>query len=231
MEKEKKNSNTGVIIVLAILLIAVIAFGIWAWSKYTSTLTGNATATVAKWNFTLGTSLNDLDLAITSSEKGTMFDEVNNVVTDKIAPGTSGSFDVVLDTSTTEVALDYVIDITGMTTKPKNLHFYKDASHTTAIDTETGAQYTGSIAKGDHANTHTITIYWAWPYETKTEPTLKAEEKSKYGILDSDTALVKNDKIDTYDGENATTKGVKFDITITGTQVDPSENEVTTHQN
>lgn len=218
MEKENKNenvnvtkrsNNTGVIIILVILLIAVLAFGIWAWSKYTTTIDGNATATVAKWNFGTTTTLTDLDLA--RSNGAVVFDDVNNIATDRIAPGTSGHFTVALDTTGTEVALQYTIDITGMeTTKPTNLHFYSDSSCTQLIDTAGGARYSGYISQDDTDTTHEVTIYWKWAYET--EPTAT------------------NDPIDTADGESATANGVTFDMTITGTQVNPGEAQVNTTQ-
>lgn len=209
-EVEKtKNNNTFVIVILAILLIAVLAFGIWAWSKYTTTLTGNSATTVAKWNFGTTTTLKDLDLAKTGG--AVVFDTVNNVKTDRIAPGTKGHFTVALDTTGTEVALKYVINITGMTnTKPKNLHFYSDPELTNKIDTADGAQYSGYIAQGDTGTTHNVTIYWEWKYET--EPTAT------------------NDPIDTADGEKAAADGVTFDMTITGTQVAPTDAQVTTTQ-
>lgn len=213
MEKEnKKNNNIIVIAILLILLIAVSIFGVWAWSKYTDTLEGNGTATVAKWNFGTTTTLEDLDLGTTSG--GTKFDDVNNVATDRIAPGTSGSFTVALDTSGTEVALTYDIVLSNMQNKPDNLHFYSDAACTEAnkIDTADGAKLSGIIAQGDTATTKNVTIYWKWAYQTGSTP----EEKAA------------NDALDTADGRAATIDGVTFDLAITGTQVNPGDAQVTT---
>lgn len=211
MEKEnKKSNNTGVIILLAILLIAVLAFGIWAWSKYTSTLEGNGTATVAKWNFGTTTELTNLDLATTSG--ATKFDTVQNVATDRIAPGTKGSFTVALNTTGTEVALKYLIELSNIANKPTNLHFYSDEACTQQIDASAGtsASYSGYIAQGDTGTTHNVTIYWEWKYETGTT----ADE------------IAANDQIDTTEGTAA--KQVTFDLKITGTQVDPGTTQVTT---
>ncbi|MBO5349736.1 MAG: hypothetical protein J6A89_07985 [Clostridia bacterium] len=208
MEKDtRKSNNTGVIAILAILLIAVLAFGIWAWSKYTTTLTGDSATTVAKWKFGTETTLTDLNLATTGG--AVVFDEVNNVKTDRIAPGTSGHFTVALDTAGTEVALEYVIQLTGMTdSKPTNLHFYSDKDCTKLIDTADGAKYSGYISQDDTGTVHNVTIYWKWAYETEPVAT--------------------NDPIDTADGEAAAANGVTFDMTITGTQVNPADAQVTT---
>ena len=212
MEKEKKNNNIGVIAILALLLIAVLAFGIWAWSKYTSTLEGNGTATVAKWNFGTDTVIENLDLATTSG--ATKMDTVNNVATDRIAPGTSGSFSVVLNTTGTEVALSYDIVLSNMKNKPTNLHFYSDAScsESSKIDTTDGAKISGTIAQGDTGTKKTVTIYWKWAYETGSDA----------------TNIAKNDETDTNEGKAATENGVTFDLTITGTQINPADAQAVT---
>jgi hypothetical protein len=212
MEKEnkKQNNNIAVIAILALLLIAVLAFGIWAWSKYTSTLEGNGTATVAKWNFGTDTVIENLDLATTSG--ATKMDTVNNVATDRIAPGTSGSFSVVLNTTGTEVALSYDIILSNMQNKPTNLHFYSDAAFENEIDTTDGAKISGTIAQGDTGTKKTVTIYWKWAYETGTDA----------------TNIAKNDETDTTQGKAATENGVTFDLTITGTQINPAAAQAVT---
>lgn len=219
MEKEKKNNNIGVIAILAVALIAVLAFGIWAWSKYTTTLNGNGTATVAKWKFGTNTTINGIDLATASNTagNGVAFDTVNNVKADRIAPGTKGSFTVLLDTSGTEVALQYDIILSNITNKPTNLHFYSDADCTKLIEdtTHKTASVSGKISKTDaeKAATKAVTIYWKWDYQTGTT----TEE------------IAANDKLDTTDGEKA--NKVTFDLTIKGTQIDTKDVEATTDAN
>ncbi len=210
MEKEKKNNNIGVIAILAVALIAVLAFGIWAWSKYTTTLNGNGTATVAKWNFGTDTVIKNLDLATTSG--ATKMDTVNNVAADRIAPGTSGNFSVVLNTTGTEVALSYDIVLSNMQNKPTNLHFYSDAACENKIDTTDGAKISGIIAQDDTGTKKTVTIYWKWDYETGSDA----------------TNIAKNDEIDTVEGKAATVKGVTFNLAITGTQIDPASAQAVT---
>ena len=94
---EKKNNNSKIIAILAILLIAVLSFGIWAWSKYTNSYSGKSASTVAKWNFTTDpTKIANIDLA-KAVDGVVVWDNVNNVATDRIAPGTSGHFSIGLD--------------------------------------------------------------------------------------------------------------------------------------
>ena len=196
---EKKNNNIGVIAVLAVLLIAVLAFGVWAWSRYTETLPeiNGASASVAKWDFGTTTTLDNLNLASLS---------FNDVANKKIAPGTHGSFDVTVSAGTSDVSIDYEVELLNMQNKPVNLHFYTDDTYADnkKVDTSTGAKYTGRISVDDESKTKTVTIYWNWPYQTGTS----TEEKTA------------NDTQDTTDGKAAA--DITFDLKITGTQVQPT---------
>ena len=211
MEKEKKNNNIGIIAILAVLLIAVLAFGIWAWSKYTTTLTGNGTAAVAKWDFGTSTELKNINLASAS---------FYNVADKKIAPGTSGSFDVVVNANTSEVSIDYVITLSKIKNKPANLHFYKDAGHTQladTLDTGDGVSYSGRLDYNKtNPATKTVTIYWDWAYTTSGN---YAGTDTNY-VDANGNKLTSNDDVDTKDGTNA--NNCTFDLTVTGTQVEPT---------
>ena len=203
---EKKNNNSKTIAVLAILLIAVLSFGIWAWSKYTNSYSGKSASTVAKWNFTTDEKkIANIDLA-KAVDGVVVWDDVNNVATDRIAPGTSGHFSIGLDATSSEVAVKYVIKLTDMTGKPTNLHFYSDAGCTKQLKND--AELAGYIAQSDVGTEQTVTIYWKWAYETNPTAT--------------------NDPIDTSEGKAATANGVKFNISIVGTQVNPGATQVTT---
>lgn len=211
MEKEKKNNNIGIIAILAVLLIAVLAFGIWAWSKYTTTLNGNATAAVAKWDFGTSTELKNINLASAS---------FNNVADKKIAPGTSGSFDVVVNANKSEVSIDYVITLSKIKNKPANLHFYKDATHTQladTLDTGDGVSYSGRLDYNKTTPaTKTVTIYWDWAYTTSGN---YAGTDANYVDAEGNK-LTSNDDVDTKDGKDA--NNCTFDLTVTGTQVEPT---------
>lgn len=208
MEQKKDTKSTVVIALLLIIIAILIGACYFAYSRYTSSTSGNGTATVAKWNFGTTTTLTNLNLATTSG--ATVFDTVNNVATNRIAPGTTGHFSVALGTTGTEVAVQYDIILSNMQNKPQNLHFYSDSACANEIDATGGAHLTGFIAKGDTGADHTVTIYWKWPYQT--------------GSTDAEKAT--NDAKDTADGEAAET--VTFDLTVKGTQVNPADPEVTT---
>ena len=205
-----KSKNKGAVVVLALALIVAIILSMYAYSKYTSTLTGNGTSTVAKWSF----KVNEQTQTIPDINLGETMDVHSNVVDKKLAPGTSGHFDLILDGSGSEVAIDYNIKL-AITQKPTNLKFYLDDKYQTPIsETDGTLNIAGSIALEDVNTPLTKTIYWQWPYETgKTS-----------------NEIDKNDETDTKDSG----KNVTMTITVTGTQRDPKsgapEQEVKTQR-
>ena len=205
-----KSKNKGAVVVLALALIVAIILSMYAYSKYTSTLTGNGTSTVAKWSF----KVNGQTQTIPDINLGETMDAHSNVADKKLAPGTSGHFDLILDGSGSEVAIDYNIKL-AITQKPTNLKFYLDDKYQTPIsETDGTLNISGSIALEDVNTPLTKTIYWQWPYETgKTS-----------------NEIDKNDETDTKDSG----KNVTMTITVTGTQRDPKsrapEQEVKTQR-
>ena len=198
-----KTRNKPVIILLALLLITAIVFSMYAYAKYKTTLTGNGTATVAKWSFKVNgqtQTIPDIDLA-------TKMKKVNNVAENKLAPGTEGSFELNLDATGSEVAIDYNIKLI-VTEKPTNLRFYTDSSYTKEITSTDGVMNVSGVMSLEEIKTiQTKTIYWKWAYQTGTAA----------------NDIVANDKIDTADSK----KSVTMTITVTGTKRNPSQGEVT----
>ncbi len=211
MEKEnkKQNNNIAVIVILALLLIAVLAFGIWAWSKYITTLSGSASATVAKWKFGQTTETT-LDLG-TASQDSIIDYTNNNVKAERIAPGTKGHFNIGFDTDSTEVALTYKIELLNVTNKPANLHFYSDAdcnNELTGTD-KTGYTLEGSLSATDAEsfNGKVIPIYWRWEYN---DPTGDTQTPNSADVTDQG-------------------KAVSFTLKVTGTQADPTKEKIQTN--
>lgn len=191
---QKSKSN----IVVILLILAVIASSIlcyYAYSKYTSTLTGNGTATVAKWNF----KVNGQTEQFTTINLAETIDRSNNIAEGRIAPGTSGSFDLELDGTGSEVAIDYTITM-DLSEKPQNLIFYTDSNYTEPVTTSgTTATINGYINLSEVSTPQAKTIYWNWPYQTGA----------------GDSEINANDKIDTQDAG----KEISVSISVTGTQV------------
>ena len=196
-----KTRNKPVIILLALLLITAIVFSMYAYAKYKTTLKGNGTAQVAKWSFKVNgqtQTIPDIDLATTMKK-------VNNVAENKLAPGTEGSFDLNLDATGSEVAIDYNIKL-AVTEKPSNLRFYTDSSYTKEIASTDGVMNVSGVMSLEEIKTiQTKTIYWKWAYQTGT----------------TENEVRENDKTDTIDSA----KKVTMTITVTGTQRNPQDEQ------
>lgn len=210
--KQMRNSNL-VLHILTICLTAIImvssAIGLYAWARYTTVESGSAQAQVAKWNFGLKLKNGDqevtagsgvLDLARTLS--------YNHVADDRIAPGTVGEFQVIIDTTGTETDMVYDV-IINITDCPHNLIFKRvdennvetllsGGEQTSLTRTLSFSKYLKVKPKNENG-VHTETIKWEWPYQTGT----------------TDEEIAANDDIDTLDQGRT----VQMKITAKGTEV------------
>ena len=125
-----KNKNIGRlgVVALVLTLVSMTLMG-GTLAKYTTEVTGTGTATVAKWSFKASDAENSSTFSV--SLKDTTLN--SKVADDKIAPGTDGSFNIVIDATGSETALDYKIAFSELTNKPDNLKFYSDAAFTSEI--------------------------------------------------------------------------------------------------
>ena len=115
MKKKKKS-----LLVVALLLLVGITSGYVAstYAKYTSQIAGNnGSATVAKWAF----STDNPAKTLTINFSGTY--DASTLVAGKIAPGTSGFFNVALVNTHTETGVDWTIRLNSITNAPTNLKF------------------------------------------------------------------------------------------------------------
>ncbi len=198
--KQEKQKNTGLRLLIVICLIITIiasSIGLYAWAKYTSSKAGEATAQVAKWHF----ELKDGDEESTDEIKFpiTRTDGNNTVATGKLAPGTSGKFDMIIDATGTETFLEYELKI-ALQNKPTNLKFYLDEQKLKELEVDKDNKMTVTgFMSFDREMKRTETIYWDWPYETEGENGNTTE----------------NDTKDTQDAG----KEMTMQITATGTEV------------
>lgn len=194
-QKKSYAARLGVLAVALSLVTACLLGGTMA--KYVTEVTGTGSATVAAWKFTAGNGTENftVDLAKTA------YDNINGK---KIAPGTEGSFDIILDATGSDVAVDYTIAFSKLENKPTNLKFYykNESDQKVAIDDPTSADaIKGTIDYGSAADAMKVTktVYWDWAI----------------GNSDADNST------DTANGTAA--KLMTFDIKVTGTQQTPVE--------
>ena len=196
MEKKK----IFILVTIAILLFSILSGLVYA--KMISDISGTAGIEIAKWSFLVNekdSSLGEINLGKSKYSASTISDK-------KIAPGTSGSFDIVINATGTEVAIDYSIDVTNVENKPKNLYFVVDGTKFSTLE-EMCETLKGRINANDTNKVITKTINWSWDYETEisvdgTRKTIEA-----------------NDLVDIEDCKSA--QRFTFTLTITGVQVKP----------
>ncbi len=190
-EKLKKGVACSAIL-LSVATIGVVGGN--TYSKYFTKIDGEGNAKIARWSFRA----NNTSTVMEKIQLNNVYN--TNILKNKtIAPGTNGSFDIILDATGADVAIDYAVTFDNLVNKPTNMKFtYGNKTSDTLKGLEDVLK--GRIALND-ARTKTLTIKWSWDYQTGTT----AEEKAN------------NDKIDTNDSG----KDFSFDIKVTGTQVNP----------
>lgn len=160
---------------------------------------GNGLAKIATWDFKVNGQEEQaqiIDLASTSNNE-TLLDN-------KIAPGTSGSFNIIIDAQGSEVGIDYKINFKEETQKPTNLIFiYEDKEYSSVFDLEKVLE--GTINANEENKTRILLIKWKWNYETG---------KNEQQILE-------NDKIDTLESKKI--RDYKFKVIVSGIQINPEQ--------
>ena len=189
-----------ILIILAIISAIIVSFiGGQSFAKYISEVKGHGVAEVASWSFKVnGQEEQTQTIQLTST-----YDN-KTLVNNKIAPGTKGSFNIIIDANGSDVVIDYTVKIANEQNKPNNLKFiYEDVEYNTITELE--KVLSGTINADDKNKERTLTIYWIWKYETGSNATQIAE----------------NDAIDTNDGKTIT--DYTFDVIVSGVQVMPQD--------
>ena len=154
----KKHSRSSLVIILLMLVAIATAYVGSTYAKYTEDVSGNGTATVAKWDFTTDNAISNLTINFSQSY------DASTLSAGKIAPGTSGSFAISVKNTNTETGVNFTIALGTVTNVPTNLKFYKDSTFNTQITPGNGT-ITGQLAAEDSTGL-SVPIYWKWEYET-----------------------------------------------------------------
>ena len=186
------------LLVICVLLAIILSFMIGkTFSKYISEVKGTGTAEIANWVFKVNgkeDSIQNVNLLSTYNNE--------TLINNKVAPGTSGSFDIIVDATGSDVGVEYAIQFLNESEKPQNLVFtYDDNQYATIQELE--KDLSGTINANDENKTRTITINWEWQYETG----------------ENENEIHQNDIIDTNNAKQL--ENYTFDIYVTGTQVMP----------
>lgn len=187
-------------LILILLIVGISLSIVYTNAKYTTTFNGGVSTSVAKYVFDITATdsynstntIENLVLAKTCDEK--------TLVDGNIAPGTSGSIDIILNATGSEVGIGYEVTFANTSGHelPTNLVLKLDGENW-----NTSKKITGTIDANATDKTVTRTIEWSWEYETK----------------DGANSVVVGDTADTNDGINAF--DYVFTVTAKGTQVEP----------
>ena len=190
----KKKAITIIAILVAIILSFV---GGQTYSKYVTTVRGDGTAEIATWDF----KVNGQKEEVQTISLGSTYDS-STLVNGKIAPGTEGNFQIIVDATGSDVGIDYNIKFLNETSKPSNLKFYyQDEEYDSIL--KLGDVLSGTINADEENKSKTFDIKWKWDYQTGT----------------NEMEITANDGVDTYDAERFT--NYEFDVIVSGTQVLP----------
>ena len=199
MNNKKKNKKI-IILAILLLLVTIISFvSGGSFSKYITQVEGSGVIRAAKWAFTVNgetASLNTINLFQTC--------DANTLIDGKIAPGTSGSFDIEIDATGSEVGIKYEVQVPAEGYIPENMYFSYNG-HTSHTLSELVPYLQGTIGALDEDKTVLLTINWEWPYQPNSTNT---EE------------IKASDAKDTNDGEHL--ERTRIDLVVIGKQVEPA---------
>ena len=193
------NKKKKILIVLAIIAIIVLAFlGGHAYAKYFTKIKGTGLAEIATWSFKVNGEMEQIQ---TINLASTIDNET--LVDNKIAPGTKGNFNIVIDATDSDVGINYNISFSDESNKPTNLKFIYNEQEYQSIE-ELADNLSGIINANDEEKTRTLNIGWEWKYETGSDA----------------NTIAQNDIIDTENGTSLA--NYTFNIIVSGTQVEPN---------
>jgi len=168
-EQKNKTASNVLIVILILIMLATSAFGIFAWARYQTTVEGQSTAQVAKWEFKVngnGTQTQQVSFLMTRTDNN------QTVAEGTIAPGTYGEIPIEIDVTGTQTDLVYTI-IGSTENMPRNFRLYYDEARTQEMVVLNQKFSKGKYLKVSDIGTEekkiSETIYWEWPFETGEE--------------------------------------------------------------
>ena len=188
MSKNKK----AILLILSLIMLLIVFIGGYTFSKYISNMQGGGKAEIAKWIFYGGFEEQSSKITLSNTV------EKESLVNGKIAPGTSGEFDILIDATGSEVGIEYVASINNENNKPENMKFKVSNSENEyeSLEELFSQEIHGVITAESENKKIIIPIEWNWPYESEQENA---------------------DEIDTINGMEALT--YSFSVNIVGRQI------------
>lgn len=198
----RKNKRILSIIILAVLILLMFLAGYTFARYYKNINAGKATAKVARWSFGAGNTNSEISLA-----EG------------PIAPGDNGNFLIEVDSTNSEVPLEYEVKFSNVRNIPRNMKFAattKDINGeewtTSEVSSlaELAEELKGEIRDTKNNPKRSITVNWNWDFNANDTSLIDTEDGTL--LLDENGNVV-------YDESNLTSLDVGFDVEIVGRQI------------
>ena len=168
MKKRNRIFSLGLLALVLALATTSLVSGTLA--KYVTTANATGTVTVAKWSVKLGSSETTTTTPTTAIALVNTIEANDDVVADKVAPGTKGSFSLYYDTSGTEVDHSITITLSKAGAMYEGIKFYKTESDrnagTNALDLSNAVSLDpiNVLVNSSPVFTGSVSIYWAWDF-------------------------------------------------------------------
>lgn len=164
MKKGSKIVRLGVLALTLTMVSTCLMGGTMA--RYVTEVTGTASASVAAWKFNVNDATSEkptfTDIELGSTANRASYN-AEDIADDVIAPGTKGSFEIIVDGTGSEVGVDYTVKIAAATgtTLPNDLTFkVDDTAYTLGSDVSGTIDYSTT----DNAMKKTLKVTWEWAF-------------------------------------------------------------------
>ena len=159
-----KRRVLGIVLAVSIVLLVFIAG--YTYAKYAVQVNGAGSVGVAKWSFNANAGEDEItDIKLRDTLKQA------SLVDGKIAPGTGGSFDIVLDGTGSEVDIEYDVFVVNEKNIPTNLKFAIDGGEFKYNSLSELAQAELQNGRIEYSGNQVVKhrIDWNWPYESNND--------------------------------------------------------------
>lgn len=178
-----KNKKRVIGVLVCILLISTMFLAGYSFARYYKSIKIDTIKTsIARWNFNSKNTLANINLS-----------------NEKIAPDSSGQFEIEVDATDSEVPVEYEIKVENETNIPRNMTFYtetKDENGNVAKTEEKNSfaeiaaeNLKGTIPVETNNQKRTIVVYWNWPFNEDDESSTDSEDAT----LDTTNEIVSLD--------------------------------------
>lgn len=165
-----KNKKRVIGVLICMLLISSMFIAGYSFARYYKSIKIDTIQTsIARWNFNSKNTLANINLS-----------------NEKIAPGSSGQFEIEVDATDSEVPVEYEIKVENETNIPRNMKFYvetKDENGNVAKTEEKNSfaeiaieNLKGIIPVETNNQKRTVVVHWNWPFNEEDQTSIDSED-------------------------------------------------------